>query len=245
MFIVIGIVVVFGSIVAGYLMEHGNLRVLVQPAELIIIGGAAIGTLLIANPLQVIKKIAGGVIGSLKGSHFNQGVLSGNAEDVLRGAEQGRKDGLLAIESDIEEPDKSASVFQVPEVSQGPSHAGLCLRHAAHGGDRRHRPVRPGPDDGPRHGGVAPRRERADCRTQHGGRLASRAGHCGRGAGRGDHHGRAGRPSGRDWAQRWPRRWWERFWEFCSATDSWGRWRRTWRSWRRKNTPTCTWCGWC
>jgi chemotaxis protein MotA len=38
MFSIIGIVVVFGCIVAGYLMEHGNLRVLLQPAELIIIG---------------------------------------------------------------------------------------------------------------------------------------------------------------------------------------------------------------
>ena len=51
MFAIIGIVVVFGCVVAGYLMEHGNLRVLIQPAELVTIGGAAIGTVLIANPL--------------------------------------------------------------------------------------------------------------------------------------------------------------------------------------------------
>jgi chemotaxis protein MotA len=55
MFAIVGIVVVFGAIVAGYLMEKGNLLVLVQPAELIIIGGAALGTLLIANPLHIIK----------------------------------------------------------------------------------------------------------------------------------------------------------------------------------------------
>ena len=72
MFIIIGIVVVFGSIVAGYLMEHGNLKVLLQPAELIIIGGAAVGTLLIANPLHVVKKIAGGVVRLLKGSQFTK-----------------------------------------------------------------------------------------------------------------------------------------------------------------------------
>ena len=41
MFAIIGIVVVIGAIVGGYLMEHGNLKVLIQPAELIIIGGAA------------------------------------------------------------------------------------------------------------------------------------------------------------------------------------------------------------
>ena len=61
MFAIIGIVIVFGCVVAGYLMEHGNLKVLIQPAELIIIGGAAVGTVLIANPLHIIKKIAGGI----------------------------------------------------------------------------------------------------------------------------------------------------------------------------------------
>ncbi len=60
MFAIIGIVVVFGSIVGGYLMEHGNLMVLIQPAELLIIGGAAAGTVLIANPLHILKQIAGG-----------------------------------------------------------------------------------------------------------------------------------------------------------------------------------------
>lgn len=63
MFAIIGIIVVFGCIVAGYLMEHGNIRVLIQPAELIIIGGAAIGTVLVANPLHIIKKIMVGIGG--------------------------------------------------------------------------------------------------------------------------------------------------------------------------------------
>jgi chemotaxis protein MotA len=48
MFAIIGIVVVIGAILGGYLMEHGNIKVLIQPAELLIIGGAAAGTVLIA-----------------------------------------------------------------------------------------------------------------------------------------------------------------------------------------------------
>ena len=60
MFAIIGIVVVFGAIIGGYLMEHGLLAVLMQPAELLIIGGAAAGTLLIANPLHVLKPILNG-----------------------------------------------------------------------------------------------------------------------------------------------------------------------------------------
>ena len=56
MFSIIGIVVVFGCIVADYLMEHGNMLVLMQPAELLIIGGAAVGTVLISNPVHTLKK---------------------------------------------------------------------------------------------------------------------------------------------------------------------------------------------
>ena len=70
MFVIIGILIVIGAIVGGYLMEHGNLRVLVQPAELLIIGGAAIGTVLIANPLHILKKIAAGLVGVFGGSKF-------------------------------------------------------------------------------------------------------------------------------------------------------------------------------
>ncbi len=72
MFSIIGIVVVFGCVIAGYLMEHGNLKVLVQPAELVVILGAAIGTLLIANPLHIIKQLVGGLTGVLKGSPYNK-----------------------------------------------------------------------------------------------------------------------------------------------------------------------------
>jgi chemotaxis protein MotA len=53
---IIGILVVIGAIVGGYLREHGKLFVLMQPAKLVIIGGAAIGTTLIANPLATILK---------------------------------------------------------------------------------------------------------------------------------------------------------------------------------------------
>ena len=72
MFAIIGIIVVFGSIAAGYLMEHGNIRVLLQPAELVIIAGAALGTLLVANPLHIIKKIAAGIGGVFGSSKFGK-----------------------------------------------------------------------------------------------------------------------------------------------------------------------------
>jgi len=70
MFSIIGIVLVIAAIVGGYLMEKGNLLVLLQPAELIIIAGAAAGTVLIANPLYILKQIVAGMMGVFKGSRF-------------------------------------------------------------------------------------------------------------------------------------------------------------------------------
>jgi chemotaxis protein MotA len=107
MFAIIGIVVVFGCIVAGYLMEHGNLRVLIQPAELVIIGGAAAGTVLIANPIHILKKIAGGIGGVFGGSKFGKQVYLDTLKMMYDLLNKARKDGLMALESDVEQPDKS------------------------------------------------------------------------------------------------------------------------------------------
>ena len=51
---IIGIVIVLGAIAGGYMMEHGKFAVLLQPAELVIIFGAAVGTVVIANPTMPI-----------------------------------------------------------------------------------------------------------------------------------------------------------------------------------------------
>src|SRR5258707_1385826 len=114
MFAIIGIVVVFGCVVAGYLMEHGNIRVLLQPAELIIIGGAAIGTVLIGNPLHIIKEIAGGISGVFGGSKFGKQTYIDTLKMMYDLLNKARKDGLMALEADVEEPDKSAILSKTP-----------------------------------------------------------------------------------------------------------------------------------
>lgn len=115
MFSIIGIVVVFGAVIAGYLMEHGNLKVLVQPAELVVIGGAAMGTVLIANPLHIIKSILGGVTGVFKGSPFNKQRYLNTLKMMYDLLNKARKDGLMALETDVEEPSKSAIFSTRPE----------------------------------------------------------------------------------------------------------------------------------
>ena len=108
MFSIIGIVVVFGAVVAGYLMEHGNLRVLLQPAELIIIGGAGAGTVLVANPLHILKQIASGIGVVFGGSKFTKQVYIDSLKTMYDLLNRARKDGLMALEGDVEEPEKSA-----------------------------------------------------------------------------------------------------------------------------------------
>src|SRR5579863_7834971 len=107
MFAIIGILVVFGAVLGGYLSEHGNVKVLVQPAELLIIGGAAIGTVLIANPLHILKQIAGGITGVFKGSRFTKQRYLDSLKTMYELLNKARREGLMALENDVEDPAKS------------------------------------------------------------------------------------------------------------------------------------------
>jgi chemotaxis protein MotA len=115
LFTIIGIIVVFGAVVAGYLMEHGNLKVLIQPAELVVIGGAAIGTVLIANPLHILKKVIAGVTGVFKGSPFNKQRYLNTLKMMYDLLNKARKEGLMTLEADVEEPSKSPIFSTRPE----------------------------------------------------------------------------------------------------------------------------------
>src|SRR4051794_8800669 len=114
MFAIIGIVVVFGCVVAGYLMEHGNIRVLLQPAELVIIGGAGVGTIMVANPLHIIKSIVAGMGGVFGGSKFGKETYIETLKMMYDLLNKARKDGLMALEADVEEPEKSPVFSKTP-----------------------------------------------------------------------------------------------------------------------------------
>jgi len=107
MFAIIGITVVLIAVIGGYLMEHGNLSVLVQPAELVIIFGAATGALIISSPpkiLSMIVKNLGKIISAktkTKAEYLEALSLLNSIFTKMR------KEGLIAIEADIENPQDS------------------------------------------------------------------------------------------------------------------------------------------
>ncbi len=112
MFIIIGIVVVFASIVVGFTIAGGNLVLLIQISEFITIGGAAAGSFLIGTPLSVIKKIFALLPKALKGESFSkQDYL-----DLLKAFNDlfliAQRDGLLSIESHVEDPKESEILSQ-------------------------------------------------------------------------------------------------------------------------------------
>ncbi len=115
MFSIIGILVVLGSVIGGFLMEKGKLPVLIQPAEFLTIAGAAIGTVVAANPTHVLKGVAAGVLGVLKGASVSEKRYTESLKMLFDVFSKARKEGMIAIEADIEEPEKSAIFSKYPE----------------------------------------------------------------------------------------------------------------------------------
>src|SRR5580704_7758360 len=115
MFAIIGIVLVFASVIGGFLMEKGKLMVLVQPSELIIIGGAAVGTMLVANPLPVLMKIGKSVAGCLAGDPYTKAYYLESLKMLSDIFQFARKSGMAKLEEDVENPEKSPTFSKYPK----------------------------------------------------------------------------------------------------------------------------------
>jgi chemotaxis protein MotA len=137
MIAIIGILIVFGAIAGGYLMEHGKLLVLLQPAELVIIFGAAFGTVVIANPLPTLLRIGGGVLGVFTGSSFSKAFYIDNLKMLFELFNHARKAGTAKLEEEVDNPAKSPIFSKYPKFLK--SHHALyflcdTLRMAVSGG---------------------------------------------------------------------------------------------------------------
>jgi chemotaxis protein MotA len=113
MLLIAGLVVVFASVVGGYLMAGGALLVLNQPSEFLVIGGAAIGTLLVSTPGSVlklmmaqVKAVMGG--GTSRGAYVE---LLSMLYQIFKQVQQG---GLMSLESHFEDPSKSPILQKYP-----------------------------------------------------------------------------------------------------------------------------------
>lgn len=116
MFTIIGIAVVLGSVIIGYAMAHGNFSILFQPAEMIIIFGAAIGAMLISSPGKSVKVIIGHIGGVFAESHYGKELYLELLLLMNAVFFKIKKEGLVAIESDIENYEKSPLFQKYPNI---------------------------------------------------------------------------------------------------------------------------------
>ena len=107
MLLIVGLVIVFGSIILGYTMHHGQLAVLVQVNEFIIIGGAGVGSMIVGNPPSTLKRALAETMKLLKPDPFNRTAYEELLQVLYQILQKARKDGLVGLEPHIEEPDKS------------------------------------------------------------------------------------------------------------------------------------------
>ncbi|WP_313519587.1 flagellar motor stator protein MotA [Pseudomonas sp.] len=112
---IIGIIVVFASVLGGYVLSHGKIGALIQPFEVMIIGGAALGAFLQANPgstfMHVLKK-------SLKmfGTRFNHAYYLEILKLLYEILNKSRREGMMAIEADVEDPAASPIFSKYPGI---------------------------------------------------------------------------------------------------------------------------------
>lgn len=116
MLAIIGFVIVTASVVVGYVLEHGNLSVLFQPVELLIIAGAAIGAFVVATPIKVMKAVFSAT------ARIFSNKPPGKAEYIevlllLNGIfYKIRQQGLVSIESDVDSPAESVIFNKYPGI---------------------------------------------------------------------------------------------------------------------------------
>ena len=107
MLVIVGFLIVAVCVVTGFILAGGNLLVLLQWSEFIIIGGAALGSFLIGSPMEVVKKVIKAIPGTMKSHSFSK-------QDYLEMLKAfndlflvAQRDGLLSIESHVEKPEES------------------------------------------------------------------------------------------------------------------------------------------
>lgn len=122
MIIAIGCIIVIVSVFGGFAIEGGNLGALVHVNELLIIGGGAMGALVVMSPRKVLMDIVKGLLTCLKGTPHGRSAY----EELLKVLYElfllGRRNGMISLEEHVMEPENS-SIFKRYPVFAGNKHA--------------------------------------------------------------------------------------------------------------------------
>jgi chemotaxis protein MotA len=118
MIVIVGCIVVIGCVLGGFTWAGGHIGALIHPSEVLTIGGAALGALVLMSPKKVLVDLIKGVIASLKGSPFGKPTyeeLFKLLYDLFRTA---RRDGLVALEAHVSDPHASSLFSKYPRIAK-------------------------------------------------------------------------------------------------------------------------------
>jgi chemotaxis protein MotA len=113
-FVIIGYVIVCFSVFGGFVIAGGHIAALFQPVELLMIGGGALGALFVGNDLKTIKATGAALPTLFKGSKYSKNLYLSLLAMMFEILTKIRKEGLISIEKDIEDPETSAIFTKYP-----------------------------------------------------------------------------------------------------------------------------------
>jgi chemotaxis protein MotA len=120
MYALIGIAAVFAAVLGGFLLEKGNLYVLLQPAELLIVGGAAAGIVMVANPPSVMRSMWRGCVAAFRPAVRTPRVFLRYMRMLYEVFSYIQRAGVMEFENDVEDPDTSRIFANHPEFLADP-----------------------------------------------------------------------------------------------------------------------------
>jgi chemotaxis protein MotA len=114
--IIIGTVVIFASLLGGYLLHGGHIMALFQPYEVLIICGAAFGAMVISNPLSITMDVIKATSALFTPSKFNKTLYLNLLNLLYDLFSKARREGLMAMEADIDDPNSSSIFSAYPQI---------------------------------------------------------------------------------------------------------------------------------
>jgi chemotaxis protein MotA len=118
MIVIVGCLVVIGAVLGGFTMAGGHVHALIHPSEIVTIGGAALGALIVMSPKKVLTDLIKGMIQAIKGSPFTKKAyteLFGALYELFRLA---RREGLLVLEPHLNDPHESWLFKKYPTLAK-------------------------------------------------------------------------------------------------------------------------------
>ena len=116
MFVIIGYVLILAAVFGGFALGGGHLGSLLQPIELLMIGGAAIGAFVVGNTPKAIKATMKALPTLFKGSKYTRALYVELMLMLYAILAKIRSDGLMSIEGDIDKPEESSLFAKYPLV---------------------------------------------------------------------------------------------------------------------------------